>query len=121
MDCQVTVESKPVTFKITMGHRSIDCEQLSMSIYHILVIKCQPSEATLVLKYRGRLYPITYIIVDVTSTPLLGLKTSEELQLIKCVHTLEVEYSDIFEGLGCLEYKHKIKLEAGSTTGSAST
>ena len=59
-------------------------------------------------------------MVDVASTPVLGLKTCQELGLVQWILAVSdpvtkpdlfTEYSDVFKGLGDLGVVHKIKLQ----------
>ena len=67
-----------------------------------------------ILKY----YPLEFQVVDIQhTTPILGVLTSQELGLVKRMHTVNTKrqdilnnYPDLFEGLGCLPIEHHIEL-----------
>lgn len=62
---------------------------------------------------------LTFIVVK----PILGLKAFKEMHLIKIINGIEAVnkdddtddvlsgYKDVFQGLGCLEGEHTIRLE----------
>ena len=51
------------------------------------------------IKHLGKTYPLLFVIVDIDSVPILGLKASEKLNLIKRVHTIDMT-SEILEQYG---------------------
>lgn len=62
---------------------------------------------------------LNFIIVDVTSIPLLGLQSCQELELVKRIDSvgldrlkqlIEREYKEIFQGVGTLPFQYSIKL-----------
>ena len=74
-------------------------------------------------KYKNNIYIINFIVVNTRSCPILGKYSCEELNLIKrvnCIneqindHPLFHEFSDIFEGIGCLPGEYKIELQSNA-------
>ena len=62
-------------------------------------------KTTLLCEHKNKYWPVEFeVLEDVTN--VLGLKTCEELQLVKRVETLSVDvlgrYADTFTGLGCI-------------------
>ena len=79
-------------------------------------------KCTLNCRYKDSETALDFLVVDVQSTPVLGLETCEQLDLIQRVMTVSgqepdqacseivQEYDDVFQGLGCLGVEYKIKL-----------
>ena len=70
------------------------------------------------LEYKNKLVPILFIVADMKSPPIIGLKTSTDLELIKCIHQIYKiktvitdylqEFSDCFGKIGCFTRTHSI-------------
>ena len=64
---------------------------------------------------------MTFFVVPSVSQPLLGRIACEKLGLIKRIHEInkdkyteiqsQIEYADVFDGLGCLPGKHSIVVD----------
>ena len=73
-------------------------------------------KATLLCEHKNKYWPVEFeVLEDVTN--VLGLKTCEELQLVKQVETLSDDvlgrYADTFTGLGCITgVTHHIQLDS---------
>ena len=74
------------------------------------------------MKLKNRLVPVLFIVADTCSSPILGLKTSENLNLIKrvlhvnsSVTNFTEEYSDCFGEIGCLPGTHHITIHETAT------
>ena len=73
---------------------------------------------TALIQHKNKYYPVESQGADLQSTtPILGVLTSQELGLVKRMHTVNTEqqdilnnYPDLFEGLGCLPVEHHIEL-----------
>ena len=73
---------------------------------------------TALVQHKNKYYPVEFQVADLQSTtPILGVLTSQELGLVKRMHTVNTEqqdiqnnYPDLFEGLGCLPVEHHIEL-----------
>ena len=73
---------------------------------------------TALIQHKNKYYPVEFQVADLQSTtPILGVLTSQELGLVKRMHTVNTEqqdilnnYPDLFEGLGCLPVEHHIEL-----------
>ncbi|XP_063370221.1 uncharacterized protein LOC134658469 [Cydia amplana] len=74
------------------------------------------------VKYKNNSHVVSFIIADVTSPPVLGRSTCEELNLVRRVMNIETsglnsclgmldEYGDVFEGMGCLPGEYRIQLQ----------
>jgi hypothetical protein len=121
----------PVSFKIDTG---AEANILSLDIAKKLNADILPSTAGLVSytkhritnhgKTKLRLHSrdqnedtdVWFELVDDDLCPVLGLKTSVELGIVKRVDTVTTEsiidkFSDCFEGVGCLEREHKIRVD----------
>ena len=72
----------------------------------------------LLSEYKGKYYDIKFQVVDKKVQPVLGLKSSVRLGLIKRVgevkkmlnQDIQEKYADVFEGLGCIEGEQHIKI-----------
>ena len=138
----VHINNKPVVLKIDSGS---DSNCLSKEMYQSL--SCKPlknSQAKLVgyfgqsqrpsgtasmdIVYKDRSYrQVQFQVVDSHVVPVLGLKTSLELGLIKRIYTVDQsvqhnteqrdstrilgEYNDLFQGLGCVDLEYDIKID----------
>ena len=74
------------------------------------------------MKLKNRSIPVLFIIAETSSSPILGLKTSENLNLIKrvlhvnsSVANFTEEYSDCFGEIGCLPGAHHITIDETAT------
>ena len=79
------------------GHRLVTC-----------------GKATMLCQYNGKKYKVEFEILDQDVPSILGLPTAIELNLIKCIYTVEEQttpdnngefygkYKDVFDGLGCV-------------------
>ena len=74
------------------------------------------------VKQKNRTVPVLFIVADTTSPPILGLTTSENLNLIKRVLKIDItdidfltEFSDCFGQIGCLLGTHHIVLKDNVT------
>jgi len=74
------------------------------------------------LRHRGKIWVVDFVVVDEPGQPaILGLPWCERLDLIRRVHTvveekselpeIVVQYKDVFQGLGRLVTEHDIKLK----------
>ncbi len=73
-------------------------------------------------KLKNKSIPVLFIIAETSSSPILGLKTSESLNLIKRVlhvnsspTNFTEEYSDCFGEIGCLPGTHHITIDETAT------
>ncbi len=75
------------------------------------------------VKYKKKSYFLEFIVVKSDAKPILGIKACEQMGLIKRVMTLNKsdeknifkEYADMFEGIGCLEGEHSIRIDESVT------
>ena len=74
---------------------------------------------TLDVQYKNVSIPVLFLVADINSAPIVGLKTSSELNLIKRVHDVKKlsstfpdyivnEFSDCFGEIGCFPNTHHI-------------
>lgn len=76
-------------------------------------------KAILLVGTKNKFSPVEFQVVDHKAQPVLGLQTCLDLQLIKRMYTVNTEdpkqllaeYSDVFEGLGCLPGEYNIQLK----------
>ena len=80
-------------------------------------------KATLLVSTKDKYIPMEFEIVKDKSMPILGLKACLDLNLISRLYSLNLNiktatteeildnYSDVFEGLGCLPTDYKIRLD----------
>uniref|UniRef100_H3BCC1 Peptidase A2 domain-containing protein n=1 Tax=Latimeria chalumnae TaxID=7897 RepID=H3BCC1_LATCH len=80
---------------------------------------------TVLAQFKEKFYPVTFQVVDVMVTPVLGLTTCLEMKLVQKMFTLTSdnedtlegaerimsEYDDVFNGLGCLEGEYHISID----------
>ena len=78
---------------------------------------------TLLVSTKNKYIPLEFEIVKDRSMPILGLKACLELNVISRLYSLNLNsktatteeildsYSDVFEGLGCLQTEYKIRLD----------
>ena len=78
---------------------------------------------TLLVSTKDKYVPVEFEIVKSKATPIFGLKTCLELNLISRLYSLSESatseeilenFSDVFEALGCLSTEYKIQLEKDS-------
>lgn len=75
------------------------------------------------VKYKKKSFVLEFIVVKSEAKPILGIQACEEMGLIKRVMTLNKsgemdilkEYADVFEGIGCLEGEHTIRIDDSVT------
>lgn len=68
------------------------------------------------VKHKGQNFQVMFMVTRENVQPILGLKDSERLGLVRCVFSINEEnsaavpeqYSDIFRGLGCLPGEYRI-------------
>ena len=73
----------------------------------------------LYVENNNKCYPILFIVADIDSQPILGLKTSKQLNLIQRIMKIEKEeipnyinkYDDCFGNIGCLGEKYHIAVD----------
>ena len=128
----VNCEGKPLTMKIDTGSQ---CNVMSLSTYKS--VSRNPLEKSktrlvtysghklstsgkivLTISYKGKFYPVLFQIVDKNVTTILGSKSSVDMNMVSRIYAVNMqnqsshdiiqEYSEVFEGLGCLEGKYKI-------------
>eukprot|EP00794_Sanderia_malayensis_P014552 gene14552-16054_t len=73
------------------------------------------------IRHKSKTVNVLFIVVETGSVPILGLNTSEKLNLIKRIYTIndtsqadvpfEKEFSDCFGKIGCLERTHHIEVK----------
>ena len=89
-------------------------------------------KATLQVKLRGKSHPVEFQIIEHPATPVIGLQTCHELNLVKRVSSVDTQgnenlssdtscnqdvdeilkkYEDVFDGIGCLEGTYQIKID----------
>ena len=81
-------------------------------------------KATLNVKLRGKTHPVEFQVIEYPATPVIGLQTCHELNLVKRVSPVDTKgeenlsndtnqdvneilqkYEDVFDGIGCLELR----------------
>ena len=79
-------------------------------------------KCSLTLKHKKDHFDVSFIVVDSKSVPILGLATSESLNLIKRISTINVsdeqflsEFSDCFGEIGTLKNTHHIEIKDNVT------
>ena len=70
------------------------------------------------IQHGNKTVPILFIVADIYSPPIIGLKTSQKLNLVKRIHNINkksnkipdylLEFSDCFGTLGCFSKTHHI-------------
>ena len=75
-------------------------------------------KCSLTLAHKNNSFKVSFIVVDSDSVPILGLKTSEHLQLIKRICRIETnsetffsEFHDCFGEMGTLNTTHHIEVK----------
>ena len=89
-------------------------------------------KATLQVKLRGKSHPVEFQIIEHPATPVIGLQTCHELNLVKRVSSVDTKgdenlssgtrcsqdvdeilkkYEDVFDGIGCLEGSYQIEID----------
>ena len=79
-------------------------------------------KCSLTLKHKKDHFDVSFIVVDSKSVPILGLATSESLNLIKRISAINVsgeqflsEFSDCFGEIGTLKNTHHIEIKDNVT------
>ena len=86
--------------------------------------------AALNVKLRGKTHPVEFQIIEHSTTPVIGLQTCHELNLVKRVSSVDTKgeenqsndtnqdvneilqkYEDVFDGIGCLKGTYQIKID----------
>ena len=126
-----------VNFKIDSG---ADCNVISQSVFDRLPVENKQSrqckaklkvydgrrinprgKVSLACEYKGKFTVMDFILVEQDLPSILGLKSCLELGLIKRIYSLEeesleVEYADVFEGLGEINgVQHEIQIDPNAT------
>ncbi|XP_030854482.1 uncharacterized protein K02A2.6-like [Strongylocentrotus purpuratus] len=131
------VNNQPVDFKVDTGAQA---NLLPETVFHKLKPKPKLQKAKVLLtgyyetdipvkgrccvqvEYKGIKRNVPCLVIPGNRQPLLGLRTSEDLYLVKRVYHVEKQtehgtgksvvqdYQDVFVGLGCLPGKHHITL-----------
>ena len=131
-EVNLKISGRKVRFKIDTGAQ---CNVIPESIHRDICDKLERSKAklvtyaghclrpkgkcTLLSEYKGKYYDIKFQVVDKKVQPVLGLKSSVHLGLIKRVgevkktkdQGIQEKYADVFEGLGCIEGEQHIKIK----------
>ncbi|KAJ8019063.1 hypothetical protein HOLleu_42586 [Holothuria leucospilota] len=108
-----TLRSKPRLHKVQATVNSYGGAKIP------ILEKCRAT-----VSHKGSKYELAFMIVAEKDQPILGLQACEKLNLIQRVCTVETEeqltdqtyaqllneYSDVFQGLGCLQYLGSTKL-----------
>ena len=75
-------------------------------------------KCSLTLAHKNNSFKVSFTVVDSDSVPILGLKTSKHLQLIKRIFRIETnsetffsEFHDCFGGIGTLNMTHHIEVK----------
>ena len=89
-------------------------------------------KTTLQVKLRGKSHPVEFQIIEHPATPVIGLQTCHELNLVKRVSSVDTQgdenlssgtrcnqdvdeilkkYEDVFDGIECLEGSYQIKID----------
>ncbi|KAL9986304.1 hypothetical protein ACROYT_G000436, partial [Oculina patagonica] len=87
-------------------------------------------KATLNVKLRGKSHPVEFQIIEHPATPVIGLQTCHDLNLVKRVSSVDTQgeenlssdnnqdvneilkkYEDVFDGIGCLKGTYQIKID----------
>lgn len=71
------------------------------------------------VKYKKKTHVLEFIVVKSDAKPILGINACEQMGLIQRVMELSksdkmdifTEYADVFEGIGCLEGEHTIRID----------
>ena len=112
---QVNVISRK-HFNKLLNHPSIKNSDMKLTAYNGSSIPVS-GRCILNIKHLGRTYPLLFVIVDIDSVPILGLKASERLNLIQRVHTIDMtndileQYDDCFDEIGTLPKVHRIVID----------
>ena len=79
-------------------------------------------ECSRTLKHKKNHFDVSFIVVDSKSVPILGLATSESLNLIKRISAINVsgeqflsEFCDCFGEIGTLKNTHHIEIKDNVT------
>ena len=116
---QVNVISKSLTDKLKVPLVNSNAKLTSYSGDIIPVA----GKTTLICDYKNNTFSIDFIVTSALSaTTILGLETSEKMNLFQrvneiersefqCINKLIAEYEDTFGSLGCFEGKHHIEVD----------
>lgn len=127
---EIVVQGQRLRFKLDTGARS---NVLPKKFVDKLNVKLEPSKSKFIVSYNnqrnailgeftekctilstGSSQILTFIVVDVDSSPILGKKSCVNLNLVRRVNEVKWE-DDIYSGLGCLknfEYKLEFMKDA---------
>ena len=92
-------------------------------------------KASLPVKLKGKFHPVEFHVIEHPATPVIGLQTSNDLNLVKRVSAVDTQrdensssdtsnldvneilkkYEDVFDGIGCLEGAYRIKIDSSIT------
>ena len=92
-------------------------------------------KATLPVKLKGKFHPVEFHVIEHPATPVIGLQTCNDLNLVKRVSAVDTQrdensssdtsnldvneilkkYEDVFDGIGCLEGAYRIKIDSSVT------
>ncbi|KAL7889063.1 hypothetical protein AOLI_G00040370 [Acnodon oligacanthus] len=135
---EIEMERKPVKFKLDTG------AQANVIPYSVLQRigkknRLKPTNVKLstytgdkipvkgkcnwTVKYKKKRFVLEFIVVKSIAKPILGLQACEEMGFSKRVMALNKsdemyifkEYTDVFEGIGCLEGEHAIHIDKSVT------
>ncbi|XP_046597267.1 uncharacterized protein LOC124294709 [Neodiprion lecontei] len=114
----VNILPMPIFKKINVAKKEIQITNTKLNCYSgetlNVVGKCN-----VMCHRKGQKHKIEFFVIDSNGTPLLGRKTSEEINLVKRIYSVEQnsynelrkQYEDVFSGIGCLSKPHQIKLK----------
>ena len=100
------------------NHPKLYRPRVKLSAYNGVNIPVEGS-CILYVENNNKPYPILFIVADVDSQPILGLKTSRQLNLIQRIMKIEKEeipnytnkFDDCFGNIGCLREKYHIVVD----------
>ena len=92
-------------------------------------------KATLPVNLKGKFHPVEFHVIEHPATPVIGLQTCNDLNLVKRVSAVDTQrdensssdtsnldvneilkkYEDAFDGIGCLEGAYRIKVDSSVT------
>ena len=92
-------------------------------------------KATLSVNLKGKFHPVEFHVIEHPATPVIGLQTCNDLNLVKRVSAVDTQrvensssdtsnldvneilkkYEDVFDGIGCLEGAYRIKIDSSVT------
>ncbi|XP_046601433.1 uncharacterized protein K02A2.6-like [Neodiprion lecontei] len=118
----VNILPMPIFKKINIAKKEIQRTNTKLNCYSgetlNVVGKCN-----VMCHRKGQKHEIEFFVIDSNGTPLLGRKTSEEINLVKRIYSVEQnsynelrkQYEDVFSGIGCLSKPYQIKLKKNAT------